>query len=580
MPRESEKPKSQIPSWGQFKKLPQVLTFKEKYTAFVLILMLGIALIAWVAADRNFNYEESADFGGSYTEGIIGQPKFVNPLLADTEGADADLVTLIYSGLLKYDERGNLIPDLAHDFKISEDGLIYTFWLRENIQWHDGEKFDADDVIFTINSIQIPDNQSPARGTWQNIITEKIDEQRIQIILDKPNSALINNLTIGILPEHLWSLIAARNFSLTDFNLQPIGTGPYKFVSFQKDASGFIKEFHLASNERYHLGKPYINDIIFKFYETGEEALVAWNRQDIDGISTIEIKNLNFIKRKDDLKINRFLLPRYFAVFFNPTQSKALVDKKVRMAIEYATDKKDIIKTILGGEAEIVNSPLPTTIFHILPENAGHNYNPTKAIEILEEIEWIDEDGDGWREKILPPDDEEVTILSIKLMVPARANLPEVASILKEQWEKIGVKTEIETVPVSVLQQTKIKSRDYEALIFGQALSLKPDPYIFWHSSRKKEGLNFAIYDNKDVDVILETIRETTDPEKQNNNLKKFQELIIEDVPVIFLYSPHYLYPTNENLEGIKTKVISRSANRFLDIQEWYIETKKVRKVK
>jgi len=200
------------------------------------------------------------------------------------------------------------------------------------------------------------------------------------------------------------------------------------------------------------------------------------------------------------------------------------------------------------------------------------------AKEILEEAGWNDEDGDGWREKTLPPDEEEPITLKIKLLVPSRGRLPELAEDLKERWAEIGVDTEIESVAINIAQQNQIKNREYEALIFGQALSLNPDPYIFWHSLRKKEGLNFAIYDNADVDEILNNIRRVVDNEEYKNNLIKFQELIIDDIPAIFLYNPNYLYAIAKQVKGIDLNIASNSSQRFTDINTWYLETKRVRK--
>lgn len=578
MPELPRKTKSTVPSWAQLKKLPGILTFKERYWALVLTLLLGISLLVWISANLTFNYTEAPNFGGTYIEGIIGQPKFINPLLADTEGADADLVTLIYSGLLKYDSLGRLVPDLARDFQISDDGLTYTVWLRDDIQWHDKESFNADDVIFTVNAIQNTDNQSPLRNLWQNIKAEKINNQTVRFILTSINNSLADRLTIGILPEHLWGRVTARNFSLADLNLRPVGTGPYKFISFQKDSSGFVRQFTLEANKDFYHGRPYIDEVVLKFYESDEEALVAWNRYEVNGISTVDPKNLNFLKREDELKVYKLLLPRYFAVFLNQTQSKALVAKKVRTAINHATDKKSIVRKLLNNAAVVVNSPLPESIFQMVPENANHVYNLTLAQELLDEAGWQDEDGDGWREKELPPDDDEPTILEIKILVPNRGSLPDLAEILKEQWERIGIRVSVEKSSVSLIQQNQIKNREYEALIFGQALTLKPDPYIFWHSSRKKEGLNFAIYDNEETDKYLENIRETNDAEEYKRSIKEFQRLVIEDMPAIFLYNPFYLYPVSRELKGQTIKIAAKSAHRFLDIPNWYLETKRVKK--
>ena len=200
---------------------------------------------------------------------------------------------------------------------------------------------------------------------------------------------------------------------------------------------------------------------------------------------------------------------------------------------------------------------------------------------MLEKAGWQDKNGDGMREKILSGD-KEPTNLEI-LLATSNEDLPDLmqmGELIKEQWEKIGVKTTLQQYEVEELKQKVIKSRKYDALIFGEVLSQSPDPYVFWHSSQKKDpGLNLAAYENKEVDKTLEDIRTTSDLEKQKQYLYKFQELISEDAPAVFVSFPYYLYGTSKKVRNIETSIISMPAKRFAGIEKWYIESKRVEKI-
>src|SRR5688572_15346781 len=187
--------------------------------------------------------KEIPDFGGTMREGVIGNPRYVNPLLA--QDADKDLVSLIYSGLMKYDENGKIVNDIADSYSVSEDGLSYTFKLKQNVKWHDGEDLTADDVIYTMHAIQDANYGSPQRVNWQGIDINQLDEHTVNFTLKNKYGQFLNNMTLGILPEHIWSNIKSANFSLSEYNTKPVGSGPYKFDSFKKNSLGQIESYKL-----------------------------------------------------------------------------------------------------------------------------------------------------------------------------------------------------------------------------------------------------------------------------------------------------------------------------------------------
>src|SRR3989338_6242127 len=214
---------------NKFRLIPKVLSRKERYfiLAFILIILGSLVSIPFTSF---YHFTTGvADDGGSFVEGVVGEPRLINPLLSQTNDADRDLTTLIYSGLMKYNEEGKPVPDLAKSYEVSSDGLNYTIYLRDNAFWHDGVPVTAEDVVFTIQTAQNPDYGSLQRVNWQGVEIEKVNDVTIIFKLKERYAQFINNFTIRILPGHVWRDVKPVNFGLSDMNLKPIGSGPYKF---------------------------------------------------------------------------------------------------------------------------------------------------------------------------------------------------------------------------------------------------------------------------------------------------------------------------------------------------------------
>jgi len=480
--------------------------------------------------------------------------------------------------LFKYDNQGNLIPDLAKRYEIGEDGLSYSIFLKKNVHWHDGEKFSADDVIFTIKTIQDPEYNSPLRNIWQGVKMEKVDEFTILFKLNNVYAPFLHNLTAGILPKHLWAGISGQNFPLAVYNLKPIGSGPYKFKKFTKNKEGKIESMELIRNESFYLlfenriQGPFINNIIIKFYNNQETLTDAYQKRQIDGLSSLATFNQSEIR--NGLNIYEIKLPIYYAVFFNQNKSKILADRTVRLALSHAVNKEEIIDKVLNGKGIKVDSPFLPDWPNYTSETKIYDFALDHAINILEADNWIDSNNDNIREK---GEGEEKIELEISLLATNWSEIKQTAELIKEQWEKIGVKVNLETSEATDIQKDYIRPREYEAILFGEILSANPDPFAFWHSSQKKDpGLNLSLYQNKEVDELLQDARQTLDQELREEKYAEFQKLLIEDVPCIFLYSPSYIYPVNKKVKGISIEKLAQPSQRFSQIENWYIKTKRI----
>jgi peptide/nickel transport system substrate-binding protein len=549
--------------------IPKVLSVRERYSIFVFLLIILASLIA-IPVTSYFHYTEAQpDFGGSFIEGILGKPHLINPLLSQTNDADRDLTSLIYSGLLKYNEKGQLVPDLAKSYEISEDGLSYTVFLRENLVWHDGTPVTADDILFTIQTAKNPDYGSLQRVNWQGVDVELINNHAVMFRLKNKYAQFLNNLTVGILPRHLWQDVKPINFTLYELNLRPIGSGPYKFERLKKDKLGNVESYILKAHEEYHEGRPYIDTITIKFFDSEDTLIEAYNKNEIESIGFVSAKNIGRLKFKKRLDIQQLKLPRYFAMFFNQSNSEILSDKNIRLVLNHAIDKNELVSKILDGNGVTVNSPM---IINVLGQNDDvktYEHDRELAENILTESGWDEQDKDG----VLLKGEAR---LSLSITTSTWPELVEVATIIKEQLSPIGIDVTIETLPISQLQRT-IKDRSYEILLFGEILNVDPDPFSLWHSSQKHDpGLNLALYDNKTADTLLEEARQTLNLAERMKKYDDFQQLVIEDIPVVFLYSPFYVYAQTKKINGFNTEIISMPSDRFVNIVNWYIKTKRV----
>jgi len=509
-------------------------------------------------------------FGGEYIEGIAGQPQYINPVISKSNTTDEDLAQLIYSGIFKYDNEGKLINDLAESYEISEDKKLYTIHLKEGVLWHDGIPFTANDVLFTFNIIVDPAYKSPDRFNWDGVTANVLDNRTIVFQTEHIYVGLLNNLTFGILPKHIWEPIGPDKFFLTDLNLQPIGTGPYKFSPpIQKDSRGNIISYKLVANPNYFGGKPYISKITFNFYQDDETLIDRFNQKEIMGINSVTAQEMKSIKLIQSVNFHQFSTLRYLAVFFNKTKSVPLAYKEVREALALSTNREEIVREVLDNKADIIYSPILHEMNGFTEDFKKYEFNLDQANKILDDAGWARGE-DGIRSK------NEIK-LEFNLITLNTPELVKTAEFLKNQWEKIGIRVNINSYSGFDIQQNYIRPREYDAVLFGHSMTNIPDLFSFWHSSEKKDsGKNLSLFGDNTTDKLIEESRIEFDEQKRNELYKQFQQKLAEEIPAIFLYSPDYIYPVNKSVRGIEIKNISSASKRFSNIEKWYIKTKRV----
>lgn len=514
--------------------------------------------------------------GGEYVEAVVGTPTYINPAFSQTNSVDQDLSHLVFSGLMAFNGRGELVPDLAASFKIDEAQTTYTVTLKPNLKWHDSMPITASDVVFTIESIKDPNFKSPLHNTFRNIQAKMIDELTVDIILPEPFAPFASLLTFGILPEHLWQEIDPSHAVLAELNLKPIGSGPYQFAGLVKDKKGNILEYRLERFPEYHASGPFIDNINFKFFATSDEAINAVKSGNADGLGLVAGKTSQALADSQAWSVYQLGLPQYTGLFFNQGANGALGEKAVREALSLATDRAAIINASWSNNAIAISDPLFSGLDENNEQLAPLTFDQNLAAEKLEAAGWKIGEAGIRAKKIKRGAAEENVPLEIKLTTVQKEENIQTAEKIRELWQAIGVKVNLEIVDITQIQRNVIKPRAYEVLLFGQILGRDPDPYPFWHSSQINDpGLNLAQYNNKDVDKLLEEARRTTDHAVRAKDYLAFEKKLREDIPAIFLYSLKFTYLLPKKINGVATTNISQTSDRFSTVNDWYIKTKK-----
>ncbi len=582
-----EKSKKLFAKEWHFSFVTQLEKIVARFSRIEKIFFYGITAV-FLASGLTLLYKVNANFlveipatGGALTEGVIGTPRFVNPLLAISD-ADRDLTALLYAGLLKATPEGNLVPDLAKNYTISDSGLVYTFTLKDKIFFHDGTPVSADDVVFTIQKAQDPALKSPKRANWDGIAVEKVDGKTVRLTLKQAYAPFLENATMGILPKHLWHNVSADEFAFSRGNIAPVGAGAFR-IGEVRTAGGTEAPtyFDLVPFTKYALGAPHLAHLVLRFYGNETALLSAYRNGEVESVNTIAPEEAKKLAARS-VRIERSPLPRVFGIFFNQNQSSVLANKEVRTALARVLDKGSIVDGVLAGYGTVIDGPIPPGLVGNNIDTTTDEWNATtttarkqSARKILEKAGWQWNTAKGVMEKKMGKKD--TVPLTFSLTTASTPELARAAEMIKSAWESVGAKVELKIFETGDLNQNVIRTRKYDALFFGEIVGRNPDLFAFWHSSQRNDpGLNIALYTNIKVDKLLEQARTTSDRETRNETYKKFEAEINKDIPTVFVYAPDFLYVLPHGLKGVKIGNVTTPSERFLNVNEWFIETEKV----
>ncbi|MBP6975055.1 MAG: peptide ABC transporter substrate-binding protein [Candidatus Pacebacteria bacterium] len=569
--------------FSKIKTLYKAFRPTEKLIFIIAGITLVISTLSILSGVNNFYSVELPARGGTYTEGIVGYARFINPLLGYTD-ADKDMISLVYSGLLKATPEGRLVADLAKSWEVSDDGLTYTFKLKDGLTFQDGKPLTTDDIEFTITKAQDPLIKSPRAENWTGVALEKVSPTEIKFILKRPYASFLENMTLGILPKHIWSNIENEAFDINTYNREPVGSGPYKIKKAYRDDTGIYEHYDLVPFEEYSLGNAYIQHLIVKFYKSEAEALTAYSEGSIEALGGVAPDEANKLK-SNQYNLQSTPLPRVFALFFNQSSAPVLVNREVRDALNVSVNRLSLIDTILQGWGAVSKGAIPRG----LSQNTEISGTASSTLDdeyieagkkILLAKGWKLNSSGIFEKQTKTAKSNETQTLRFSI---STSNVPELkrsAEILKETWTKLGADVKVEIFEPSDLTQKVIRPRKYDSLLFGNVVGRDLDLYPFWHSSQRNDpGLNIALYTNIKADKVLETIRTTSDETKRLEAYRVFENEIQNDIPAIFLYSPDYIYATSKDIHNLEISNITTPSERFMNVHKWYLETEKVWKI-
>lgn len=556
-----------------FRRFENLYRVRRFVAAWVLLMFfVGFGSIWQVRGLDKYYLQLAPTDGGVYREGIIGSFTNASPLFAVTN-VDVSVTRLVFSGLFSIDPDGSLRPDLARDFTVDDKGLVYTVYLREDIQWHDGVKFDADDVMFTYGTIKNPNVNSPLYSSWRGVDLRKVDQYTVEFTLPNVLSSFKYSLINGIVPNHVLGSVDAGDLRTSTFNtVRPIGTGPFKYSKVEViggDPDKRQEKITLAAYDSYHKNRVHIDGIVLRTYRDEDSMIKAFDDQLITSMVGLDSIPDDF-PVDDTVKMVSTPLRSSVMVFFNNTRA-LLNDVKIRQALAQATDSEALRKTI-GYDLVAADEPFLKSHFSYDPAKSQAVFNPLAAEQLLEESGWI-KGLDGYRYK----NNER---LQFRIVSQSLAEYATVVHGLQEQWKAVGVYLDAALLPEEEMQSNIIVGHDYDILLYGIAIGPDPDVFAFWHSSqadaRLRTRLNLSEYINPEADESLEAGRTRIDEQIRKVKYAPFLDRWRTDVPAVALYQPRFLFVTRGDIVGYKNGQFNSPNDRFYSVQDWQVRREKM----
>ncbi len=511
--------------------------------------------------------------GGVYTEALIGSLGRLNPLLDWNNPADRDVDRLVFSGLIKFDSHGLPQPDLAESWGTSEDGTIYNFTLRPSAVWQDGTPITSDDVIFTIDLIKSSSLfPQDIKDLWNQIDVKRLDDRNIKFTLPEPFAPFLDYATFGVLPKHILGTMPPEQLANAQFNINPVGSGPYKFDHLIIDG-GQIKGVVLTLNDQYYGQKPYILQVVFRYYPDSKSAFDAYKQGEVLGVSQLTPDVLPQALTDPNLSVYTAQLPQMSIIMLNLNNNEVqfLQDANVRRALMLGLNRDYIISSLLKGQAIVADGP-------ILPGSWAHydgiehiGYDPTAAVSLLKDEGYvIPATGGTVRAK-------DNVALNFVLVHPDDALHTQIAQIIQQQWALIGVQINLQAVPYDQMISNYLGPRTYQAALvdLNLARTPDPDPYPFWHQSEATGGQNYSQWDNRAASEYLEQARTETDFTVRARLYRNFQVVFTKDLPSLPLYYPVYSYGVDAQVHGVQVPPLYDTSDRLAFISNWYLVTKR-----
>ncbi|MDO9131373.1 MAG: peptide ABC transporter substrate-binding protein [Anaerolineales bacterium] len=547
---------------------------KLRWQILVVILTLVVVGILLLTQQPGLNpILPQAASGGIYTEGLVGSFGRLNPILDLNNPADRDIDRLLFSALFKFDSRGIPQPDLAESWGVTPDGTIYNVTIRAEAVWHDGQPVTTQDVLFTLSLLRSQYSAYPAdvRALWDEVEVTLLSDKTIKFKLAEPFVPFLDYLTFGVLPKHLLENVPADQIANADFNLKPVGSGPYRFdrlVVENSQVTGVV----LAGSENYYGKSPFVQQIVFRYYPTAQTAMDAYQQGEVLGLSQVTTDILPAALIEKNLALYSSRLPKMSIILFNlkNTEVAFFQEKNVRRALMLGLNRQWMVDTYLHSQAIVADSPILPGTWAYYAGVPHIDYDSDAAIALLKAESYV-----------LPADGtlraKESQQLTFTLLYPDDELHAKLAQSIQRDWAIIGVQVNLQAVSFDSLLNDYLIPRDYQAALVELDLSRSPDPdpYPFWHQSEATGGQNYSQWDNRTASEYLEQARVLVDMDIRARLYRNFQSIFAKELPALPLYYPVYTYGVDVRMRGVQLPPLFEPSDRFNNVSDWYLVTRR-----
>ncbi len=533
-------------------------------------LIVGILLILQqIDSDEEMTSTPSPISGGIYTEALIGDFMRLNPFLSVHNPPDQDVSRLLFNGLVRFDSQGLPQADLAESWGVSFDGTVYNFSLRDEVYWHDGEVFNSNDVLFTIDLLKSEHPLIPEdlRNFWAQVEVVLLSETQMQFLLPEPFAPFLDYLTFGILPEHLLGGLSLEAMIDHPFNLAPIGTGPFRYQRLLVENDQIVGVV-LEAFDAYFLDRPYLDEFIFRYYPNSQAALDAYRRGEVEGIGNVHQSILSEVLKEPALSQFTVREPLMSIVYLNLDNPEVdfLQNPDFRQALMHALNRTRMVEQVLQGQAVLANGPIMpgTWAYYTNLENINFDLDEAQRLFTEAGVNFDDE-----TERYRTESGKEV---AVTLLHPSTEKHGQIAALIKSDWETLGLQVELTAKPYEQLL-ADLEAREYETALVDINLmrSPDPDPYPFWGQAQVVSGQNYAEWDNRSASEFLEQARMTVDIGERERLYRNFQVLFMKEMPSLPLFYSTYTYAISTDVNGIVLGPVFEPSDRFYNVHEWYI---------
>lgn len=510
-------------------------------------------------AAENNHAPVDAQHGDMLVVSSIGEPLNLIPAIAP-DSASHEIAAFVYNGLVSNDKDLALKGELAESWEISEDNLKITFHLRDDVKWHDGEPFTADDVIFTYNFMLDPNTPTPYDDDYRRVKSiHAPDKYTVVVEYEEPYAPALTSWTIWIMPKHL-----LENTAVTKSPLQraPVGTGPFMFESWKPNDSLTLK-----ANPDYFEHKPFLNKVMFRYFKDQSTSFLELLSGSIDfmGLTPTQYaKQTDNERFKNQYDKYEYISRSYAYVGYNLSKAP-FDDVNIRKALTYATPKQQIIDIVLQGYGVPAEGPyLPGSFWH--NDNVvKYDYNPDKARELLEQA--------GYKPNNKGVLSKDGKAFSLTIATNQNSTRSQIAEILQKSWGELGIDVSVRVLEWGTFLNEYINKRNFDVTVLGWNIILDPDPFTVWHSRNCNDrgGLNFACFKNEEADKIMEEALLSFDQQTRKAYYDRFQEILAEEQPYTFLYVNYATIAASSRLEGLKPA----PAGLMYNLIDWYVPSGK-----